>query len=784
MPSSVITGFVAYPSVPEQIGDSIRTGCKRLLTLKANHVLTPWESSDIAGYCLTDPILESIKVSDLLVADVTRLNFNVTYEIGYAIGRQKRVFLICNKSLIRDEALKREVGIFDTLGVEFYSNSEDFAKLLANIGSLAPIPLPNSGLNKRVPVYIVTPREKAEAEIRILSRIQTTGGIYFRSFDPIENARLSARSAIENVCQSIGIVLPLLPANRSDAVAHNLRCAFVAGLAHALEKETLLVQAGSTEPVPIDLRDQVSIFGSLDSIDRIIAQFAPRITKRLQEDDDFVLSESSSPLSDLFLGQSAAENEIAHLSSYYLQTEEFSRIVNGDVSVVAGRKGSGKTALFFQTRDRLERDRQNIVLALNPEGFQLQKFKSVVLQHLEKGTREHTVTAFWEYLFLLEVAHKLLERDRTTHVHNEVLRDRYARVQAIYGNDQFEAEGDFAERMLKLTESIEDAFQGRASSGEGPLFLTRDQITQLLYLHDIRKLRDVTTEYLSLKKGLWILFDNIDKGWHAHGIDEEDLLILRCLIDAFSKFRRELGKREIPCKTVTFIRNDVYELLVGSLPDRGKMSKIALDWTDSGLLKELLRRRFILSVKDKEADFETIWRNLAETHIFGGQESSAYVLNRCLMRPRALIDFLNHAKGHAVNLRHTKILEEDFKVGERAYSTDLINQIDLEIQDVNPQASESLYAFIEAPNLLDQAQLEKYLARLGPGATSHEEIIVLLLWYAFLGIFREDGTTTYIHDVNYEMRKLIALRDARPSTELVYRINPAFWAGLDIKTDL
>jgi hypothetical protein len=251
---------------PEQIGDSIRTGCKRLLTQKANHVLTPWESSDIAGYCLTDPILESIKVSDLLVADVTRLNFNVTYEIGYAIGREKRVFLICNKSIIRDEALIREVGIFDTLGVEFYSNSEDFAKLLANIGSLAPIPLPNSALNKRVPVYVVTPREKAEAEIRILSRIQTTGGIYFRSFDPIENARLSARSAIENVCQSIGIVLPLLPANRSDAVTHNLRCAFVAGLAHALEKETLLVQAGSTEPVPIDLRDLV-LLNALSSSD-------------------------------------------------------------------------------------------------------------------------------------------------------------------------------------------------------------------------------------------------------------------------------------------------------------------------------------------------------------------------------------------------------------------------------------------------------------------------------------------------------------------------------------
>jgi len=57
----------------------------------------------------------------------------------------------------------------------------------------------------------------------------------------------------------------------------------------------------------------------------------------------------------------------------------------------------------------------------------------------------------------------------------------------------------------------------------------------------------------------------------------------------------------------------------------------------------------------------------------------------------------------------------------------------------------------------------------------------LLLWYGFLGILREDGTTTYIYDVNYEMRKLVALKMARPEKDLVYCINPAFWAGLDSK---
>jgi len=40
---------------------------------------------------------------------------------------------------------------------------------------------------------------------------------------------------------------------------------------------------------------------------------------------------------------------------------------------------------------------------------------------------------------------------------------------------------------------------------------------------------------------------------------------------------------------------------------------------------------------------------------------------------------------------------------------------------------------------------------------------------------------TYIYDVNYEMRKLMALRKTRGPTEMVYCVNPAFWSGLEMK---
>ena len=775
------TGFIAYPSSPREVGESILAAVG---TLQRNHPswkLQPWQANDVAGYCLTDPILDNIANARILIADVTKLNFNVTYEIGYAVGLQRRAFLVKNKALVSDQRLLLDVGLFDTMGYSEYSNSDELTKKITAITSFASLPLSDTPLNKRAPVYIVTPRDKAEAEIRIISRVKKAGGIYFRSFDPVENARLSVRSAIENVCSSIGIILPLLSGNRSDSQAHNLRCAFVAGLAHALQKETLLLQAGGSEPVPIDLRDHVTIYDTLDSINAIIADFVPRVTTRLQDEDEFVLSESSTPLADLVLGQSAAENEMAQLGSYYLQTEEFNRVLNGDINVVAGRKGSGKSALFIQVRNKLRRDKRFIILDLHPEGFQLHKFKGQVLRHLEQGTREHTITAFWEYLFFLELAHKLLEKDRNTYFHDHTIRDLYMRTSALFEKDPVASQGDFAERMLKLTERLEESFEKALQDSDDATFLTRSQITEFLYRHDMKVLRETTIEYLAAKKGAWILFDNIDKGWHAHGIDSEDLLILRCLLEALAKLRRDLGRAEISCKTVVFLRNDVFELLIQDMPDRGKISRLVVDWTDQNLLREVLRRRFVSNLKEKAAEFDTIWRNIAQTHIRGGLESSNYVIERCLMRPRALIDLLMHSKAHAVNLRHTKILEEDFAAGEQAYSTDLINQIDLEIQDAFPHAQHSLYAFIEAPHLLDHSQLSEYLNRVGLETEKHGELLELLLWYGFLGILRDDGCTTYIYDVNYEMRKLIALRNKRAPGDLVYCVNPAFWAGLDIK---
>ncbi|NIO29511.1 MAG: hypothetical protein GTO29_13270 [Candidatus Latescibacteria bacterium] len=770
-----LTGFVAYPSQPSAIGQVIRSMIELLQTRYGERGFVTWEENDIAGRCLVDPILERIEENAVFVADITRLNFNVIYEIGYAIGRRKRVFLVRNTSLKSDAHLIKDVGIFDTLGYEPYENSETLAKLIINVKDVRPIEFDDTETSSTTPVYVVLPRVKNDAEIRILSRIKKAR-LMFRSFDPEEQRRLAAREAIENVARSLGVIIPLLSSDHENAEIHNYRAAFVAGLSQAMEKRLLLLQAGD-DPVPLDYMDLVSRYKYLEQIDDHVADFALDITEAFQAGAALAVSEPKSFLEKLRLGSSIAENELGELGSYYLETDEYQRVLRGEVQVVTGRKGSGKTALFLKLRDKLRQNKQNVILDLKPEGYQLLRFKEEVLELLEAGTKEHTITAFWEYLLLLEICHKILQKDRNRHKRDHDLYDLYQSLAKTYAEDEYVSEGDFSERLMKLTQRIADDYR---ATNDSKTKLATAEVTELLYKHDVSTLRGEMLAYLTFKGDVWILFDNLDKGWPPHGLGAEDLLMLRSLLDAMSKLQRSLEKNEINCTGVIFIRNDVYDLMIEHTPDRGKLSRVTLDWTDSELLREMLRQRFLYSGVEGDPSFDQIWRRIVVSHI-GGEESSQYLIERSLMRPRALLELFQYCRSHAVNLGHARIEPEDIEQGEEAYSTDQVTNIGFEIQDILPEGRDVLYTLVESPVQLRAADIERIGEEMGLDGTAKEKIVDLLLWYGVVGFIRDDGECTYVHQVKYDLKRLKALVSKKEPEHVVYGINPAFWRGLEIK---
>jgi len=767
-------GFCAYAASPKSIGDTIESAIYHL-EARENIALESWKALDIVGHFISQEVTEKVESCDYIVADITVLNFNVIYEIGYAIGQEKKVLLVRNASIKEDMPKISDVGIFDTLGYESYHNSNQLASFIKNVSKKRPLSLQQK-ISTAAPVYLLEGMHKTDYASRVVSRIKKSRYI-FRSFDPNEQARLSAMDAIDQIGKSYGVVIPLLSNESVGSDIHNIRGAFLAGLAAGMRRVLCLLQYGE-EPVPIDYRDFVSVAFHPDDINEHIAEFAANIAEASQASDGTAASIPDTFLQTVELGAISAENEMRGLEKYYLKTDPFLKASRGEANIIVGRKGSGKSAIFLQVRDG-ERNRVgNIVLDLKPDGYKLVKFKELILSFLGEGTFQHTIMAFWEYVLLLEICYKILEKDRETHKRNHEIYKPYRQLADAYNADGYEHEGDFSERMSGLMEKISTEYRSQYGE-EKSVRLSATQITEMLYFHDIQSLRKQVINYMSFKEGCWLLFDNIDKGWPTSGLEPEDLHIIRALIDASRKIAREFDRKNVSLKSIVFLRNDVYELLVMRTSDRGKEASVLLDWTDADLLRELIRLRLVSNNQDSSSNFENLWSLICVSH-YKGEESSQYLIDRSLMRPRFLLNLISQCKGFAINLNHTKILEEDIEKGLKAYSTDLLADVGYEINDVQSGVEDVLYAFIGASAILSKKELVVLLEEYGIKEDEVNEIIDLLVWYGFLGYLMQDQDR-YIYDFNYSMKLMKGIYNK--DSDIPFKINSAFWPSLMIESE-
>lgn len=771
-------GFFAYPANVPAL-ETIRGSLSELRQFHAVREIKSWEELDIPGHFISQQVLHGIDQSDFLVADITILNFNVTYEIGYAIGRGKRIVLVRNSGFfnLAEESIKK-IGIFDTLGYDSYQNTRELVARIKLYRDRQPL-LRDLHVDSAQPIYVTKTRTQSDYAIRIAARLKKSG-LGYRSFDPSEQPRLSALDAISQVQKSTGVLVHFIPAAMDDSFAHNLRGAFIAGLAEGMSKHRLLLQE-AYDPVPLDYRDLVTVATHPTRIDEAIADLAGEVVAGLSAADAVDEAIEGSLLERLHLGASSAENEISNLPEYYLDTDEFRRALRGEVRLIVGRKGTGKSAVFFRVRDKVSSGKRNVVLDLKPDGYQLVKFKDRVLKAMDQGSQEHTITAFWQSVLLLEVARAALQLDKDSHRLNDDLYVDYKQLEDKYKEYGYDSgQGDFAERVTSLIYRIESRFQN--DQGSKSLSLATPEVTALIYDHDIAKLTDALIVYLQKKDSVWILFDNIDKGWTPTGIDASDILTLRSLLDATRKLQRTFSHHHIDAKVLIFIRNDVYELLISQTADRGKEQKVLVDWRDADALRQLVYLRIVASLPElADETFEELWPRLAVRHV-SGEDSYQYIVDRCLMRPRYLIELLKYARGGALTLGHEKITEDDILKAESVFSTDLVQDTNLELRDVFPQHEGLLYAFIGAPAACAFEDVRVRLVLAKVDEKDVDRVIQLLQWYGVLGIRDEQQEPKYIYDKNYSLAVFEAFFRSRQDASPVV-IHPGFWQGLDIKAN-
>ncbi|TPQ31541.1 hypothetical protein C2U70_23880 [Bradyrhizobium guangdongense] len=771
--------FVAYASKDKPLAEGILDAVRKANALQALPVIyEPWPFNDVPGTPLVSPILEKIGESPYLVADITYLNLNVVYEIGYAVGMDKRAFLIRHKGTEGDKLIAKAVGIFDTLGYFEYDTFDELKDRLAAHIDATPLSF-SKALDRKSPVYLIEPPDRRQDIGVMVSRIKKAGYGRYRSFTPDEDTRLSATDAIRQVAASSGVFIPMQDPAQDGSEAHNIRCMFIAGLCDGMGKPKLLL-APSTYDVPLDVRDDAKRWHHLSDIHDFVADFCPRIVEYSAQVEPSGIDRTSL-LQSMSIGDPRAENEMNTLDRYYLKIDQYDRAINGEVNLVVGRKGSGKTALFISLRDKIRADRRNIVLDLKPEGYQLIRMKEDILEYLSEGARQHLIIAFWEYLIYLEIAYKLLEKDQRAHRYNPDIHDAYRELSGIYNALNFSPEGDFSERLSVLSERLSTRYQekyGRQDTRR----LNAGEVTELVYQHDIRQLREIITNYLRKKEAVWVLFDNLDKGWSTQGVDVIDATILRCLVDAGRKVEREMRKEGNVVHCIVFVRNDVYDHLMRNTPDFGKEMRATLDWNDPDMLREMLRLRLVsgMHTDHSDASFHDIWHELCISH-YRGEDTSSYLIRRTLMRPRNLLKIFNHCRGFATNFNRDIISDTDIEKGLKTYSSDLLQELDAELTQVFPSAKDLLYHFMDSKKAMTAAEIEVIFKEAGVDESEHKRLLEFLIYYGVLGVRIKDDEY-FIFDVNYDL-KVLEIRASRAKGDAFYVVNPAFGPALGISED-
>jgi hypothetical protein len=288
--------------------------------------------------------------------------------------------------------------------------------------------------------------------------------------------------------------------------------------------------------------------------------------------------------------------------------------------------------------------------------------------------------------------------------------------------------------------------------------------------------RDAVIGYLKLKGIVFFLFDNIDRMRAPGGFDDDDGLIIIGLVEAMQELTRKFRKAHLDFAWAVFLRSDVYEFLLKGMADYGKLKERRIEWTDREMLKRVLKRRVLSTLKVPETAWDETWQKLSAPTI-NDKPTLDVLVDASLMRPRYLIRALETAKRRALNMGHQHIEEEDYKNGLEELGWTVVEDLNRELADIVPSAEYLLFDIGELEGACGLPELRDAIGKRTGAPDLTERVIDVLLWSGCIGIDAgTGGGMKFIFDCGYQRAFLSTMLERNPDAEI--RLHPTLSALL------
>lgn len=389
--SSRPRGFFAYPNDP-RISETIGAFVDKLNQTGWVSILT-WEAMRIGGKVLVSEICRQIDECDFFCADITRLNPNVLFEIGYAIARKKRIWLIRDSSFVSDNNDFVRFKILTTLGYRGYLNSNDIFQayhkdlphesLSETVYDQAIEPSINYSLDQNI--FYLKAYYEDEASVKVTQYLESSAGkgsIALVVDDPQETSSQPLNWYASNANAAKAVVCHLTHYERLNSRIHNAKHSLIAGIAHGFEIPILLL-IDSEAIGPADYRD---LLFSYSKTKEVISRLTSFISPLLEEGREIKLARKVEKINNrnveqlamLRIGEPIAEHEDESLTDEgFIETAAYHAGLDGSQTIFVGRKGMGKTANFKKLSATFSKDRRNVVCEIKPLSYELESLIEV-----------------------------------------------------------------------------------------------------------------------------------------------------------------------------------------------------------------------------------------------------------------------------------------------------------------------------------------------------------------------------------------------------------------------
>jgi hypothetical protein len=782
--------FLGYPSRPELSRETLARAAE-LIKLDGSLEVVTWEDLKVSGRLIINQITDAIDGSSVSVFDATTLNQNVLFEVGYAVGAERRVWLVRDRSDSGSDKLWREVGLLTNIGYFGYEHSEELAKAFleerpfeADTTLYQDLIEPTLDPVDEPTVFYVRSLARTEADRELGRRIrrERRNGIRVTVADARESSVESLSWYAYHCYQASAVVVHLMREGRRGAEAHNARCALVAGLAHGMKRPVLMLAEEPFRP-PIDYRDLLWVYRSArECRDRASYWLGGELTaayaRAEKQATEKVKRSLSTELAGLRLGEPIAENEADRLPNYFVSTAVYEEVLQPRSSVFVGRKGAGKTANLIKAASELESDRRNLVCVIQPADYDLEGVLRVLAESERRDAKGYLVESLWKYMVISEIAFAALEdaEDRPAGV---VPKSPAWDLSKFIEQSEPALHPDFAVRLERAVASVleEPPVDGDDIESE------RARISEALHAGLLRDLTKALVPVLAGKDRIAVLIDNLDQAWDLETDLEQMSQLLLGLLTTVRKIGAELSRRSAEDLVVSlgvFIRSDIYFHVIRRAREPDKIPARILSWTDESLLLEVVEERYVAGHR-QDTPREELWQRYFDATV-RGTPTRDYIASRVLPRPRDVLYLTNAAIESAVRHRRTRVTESDIVEAERLYSHFAFEALLVEGRGEIDRLEEVLFEFAGSDEVVPREDLVANLRRAGLPEPDAQGAIDSLVSLSFLGLEVREESFEFAEDPHERSRvEALARRFAAgEGREPRYRIHPAFQAFLDV----